>query len=228
MTEAVVTRRPSLITRIRESVSSPRRALKTALKFGGTGALVVGLEACGPTAPTTTNPTETTHQTPTTVVNNSPMPSETAFQTQLATNTPDATPTATVEATPFTLPSVDSIMNPSPSEIPQAPITTQQMRDAVTRLTSDSNSGLSTNNIRNINTYLQTCIGSANPSTGDRLAACINLVSGLYSTTGRLTNQDARQEAYQAAFDVYWWTIGTNGIGPDAKTEMDTLLQAEN
>ena len=165
----------NLVDSGKQVVRKAARPVAASALLVGTGAVVVD---CGPAAPNATP-----SQTPSAEVSNSVTP------TPINSETPTVEPTPTAEATPFVLPPVDSIINPSPSERPQTPITTQQLKNDVANLITIPNSGLSANDIKNINKYLQTC---TDPNS-DRLPACISLVSSSYHGARTLTNSGDRQ-----------------------------------
>lgn len=110
MTEQIAAR-PSLIRRIAENFSTPRKALTTVGKAGGTGLLIEGMVS-GCAAPATKTPDATASYIPTPSISTpgpSVMPSETAYQSQVVeTPTPTASPTAVVTESPTATPTPEA------------------------------------------------------------------------------------------------------------------------
>jgi hypothetical protein len=182
--------------------------------------------ACGPAATTPqAASTASAHQTPSAEVSQPATPSTTA------TVEPTATVKPTPEKTPApTLKSVESIINPSPSEKPQTPITVEQVKDDFAALIADPNLGLSKRVILVITSQLNTCLSSGGDQK-QRLLACGNLAQITYNMakTNALTNPNTSQAAYKTTFDLYWLVVEPkpNGlIGPGAKSTMDAELLA--
>jgi hypothetical protein len=188
----------------------------------GGGLLLEGLVAGCASPATTPKPTsiETAHQTPITIVSPSAMPSETAYQSQIASPSPFQSLGEASTATAFALPKVDSIINPSPSEKPQTPITPQQLKDAVAALEAVPNSGLQPSDIEQLNLQLGYVTDSAT-KPNVRLQAEQGLLVQAYTEAKTLTNPAAQQAAYKVAFDTYWEAIAAN---PSAKQAMDMVL----
>lgn len=215
------------------------------VKGTAAGGLAVGelLTAAGCAPATTPNATSTeaAHQTPITIVSESPIPTPINSENPTITITESPKPTATVEPTATvkptpektpapTLKSVESIINPSPSEKPQTPITVEQVKDDFAALIADPNLGLSKRVILVITSQLNTCLSSGGDQK-QRLLACGNLAQITYNMakTNALTNPNTSQAAYKTTFDLYWLVVEPkpNGlIGPGAKSTMDAELLA--
>ncbi len=117
MTEAIAAKRPSIIRRIAENFSTPRKALTTVGKAGGTGLLLGELAACGG-APAT--------QTPNATGENTPMPTITTPGT-MPSMSENPTPGITIKPTA----SASEKANPTPTEQP-SPTQTLNMESIVT------------------------------------------------------------------------------------------------
>jgi hypothetical protein len=210
---------------IRPSFSKPDIHVTKAgvVKGAAVGGLAAGelfgLAGC---APGTQTPDATASYTPTAPITTpgpSVMPSETAYQSQVVeTPAPTTTP---AEKTPApTQKPIEAITNPAPSEKPQTPITAQQMLDAVKAFTTANAGGdIPANGITIINNNAKSCT-DASMRDIDRLNLC-EATAGVALQEAYMNNDPL---AWQAAFNVYWYTIGPNGMGPSVKAQFDAQL----
>jgi hypothetical protein len=182
------------------------------------------LTACGVNAAPTPGATTVMHtESPTATVSGGEPP--TPFQTLGDASTATVKP----EATPFVLPPVDSITNPSPSEIPQTPVTTDQVKADIAKVVSDQGSGLTPD----VETQLDNVLATAADKTRDtslRTKNYASLVVVFYDEYAQtFTDPTAQQDAYKTAFDTYQLATGPNGVGPSAKAQIDAIiLKAHN
>ena len=190
-------------------------------KFKALGLLVPALvlNACGAGGAPTSGATALHTESPIATE------SETASATPIKTT--EATATVEPAATPFVVPPVDSITNPNPSEIPQSPVTTAQVKADISKVVSDSGSVLTQ---QDVETQLDGVLAVAADKTRDpslRIGNYGSLVAIFYGYAGKtlMGYPTAQQEAYQTAFDVYQLALGPNGMGPSAKPQIDSLVQ---
>ena len=179
-------------------------------------AIAASAAACGSGAQMT--PPGNTGVTPSPSVEQSPSPTPSATATLVVA--PLASPIATPVAT---LKPVAQIISPDPSNQPQSPVTAQEMEAAVTAYTAANPDGdLKAADIVNLNRSAQKCAGSDSSILRlTREAICQGMTLNLLNHA----KANIDQVAWDAAFEVYWYTIGPNGLGPSVKADFNHYLE---
>lgn len=146
----------------------------------------------------------------------SAMPSGTATPVVTPSPSPKATPAVTVKP-------VAKIINPDPSDKPRQAVTAQEMEAAVAAYATPNPDGdLTPKNIASLNGAAPKCAGS-DPSISRLTRLSICQATALDLLNHAKANSD--QMAWDAAFSVYWYTVGPNGLGPSVKADFSQYLK---
>jgi hypothetical protein len=197
---------------VKEAFHSLPKPVQRVAEVAPAALVAVSVGACA------TNPAEQPTPKPTASVSpfNSPMPSETAFQSQIATatpsesmSTPTTNPTPTETATPA-LKALDSITD---APLPETPVTSQNFRDAMTPVINyytqhpelvDTRVGTPLSTI--VTQLTEQCVTASDAL--ERLGNC----EGLLGRTWTAYQKTSMDDFYAAVRTGFNYAVGPNGI----------------